>query len=448
MDEEVETFNTIYPGQLRVNDDGSYILTIPVQPRQIPFTIIYTSNVPTPYRFKTNVTLSFLPPVTVTFQVVEHKPIIQISALWLSLEHIKQFVQEFETRYDLYGAVTYVLCQLVEEFVPAELTINDFEATTLSRLDRQNLLLQYNFEQANAAFFAAETHCCCVCYEDKAPIEFTILQNCGHSVCNECLRGSVENALSSGICVFCPEADCLTEVLPNELLVSCGKELVEQYDRQVTLLCIQKIGDYMLCPFCGEAILIDKLFFKKRTAIQCPSCLKSFCSLCQKRNHVGNCVVYDTDYFHSKQYVQSIYEELLSKSLKHCPNCHSPVVKSYGCNKIDCICGSIFCYQCLALIRGYDHFQKACPLFSEEILVEDNRDVDVDTTELKQMAKMTDHYPFFCPKCKQLSAVHHKALVVQCDHCPYRKCLHCNDEDVSKEHVLVCLRYHSPAENP
>jgi len=58
---------------------------------------------------------------------------------------------------------------------------------------------------------------------------------------------------------------------------------------------------------------------------------------------------------------------------RECPKCHNKFVKTDGCNKMTCKCGTKICYICRIPIKDYNHFhqgppgtnpRKLCPLYS------------------------------------------------------------------------------------
>jgi len=66
-----------------------------------------------------------------------------------------------------------------------------------------------------------------------------------------------------------------------------------------------------------------------------------------------------------------VEEALAEAKIRKCPKCTTPFVKSDGCNKMTCRCGTKMCYICRLELKGnnpYDHFcrvphcdHKMCP---------------------------------------------------------------------------------------
>ena len=56
---------------------------------------------------------------------------------------------------------------------------------------------------------------------------------------------------------------------------------------------------------------------------------------------------------------ESLNLQYINYCSKKCPHCQTPVSKIEGCNKMTCFqCGKHFCWSCLKLIDGYDHFKE------------------------------------------------------------------------------------------
>lgn len=54
----------------------------------------------------------------------------------------------------------------------------------------------------------------------------------------------------------------------------------------------------------------------------------------------------------------TVEEAITQAKVRHCPNprCKQPFVKSDGCNKVACACGTKVCYICRKSIKSYEHF--------------------------------------------------------------------------------------------
>jgi hypothetical protein len=78
------------------------------------------------------------------------------------------------------------------------------------------------------------------------------------------------------------------------------------------------------------------------------------------------------------------------------------MVKSDGCNKMTCSCGTKFCYLCRAVVEDYTHFCqtphcehkkgdkncKGCPLWTKDLDAEHNREMrEAALQEAKRVAE-------------------------------------------------------------
>ena len=54
----------------------------------------------------------------------------------------------------------------------------------------------------------------------------------------------------------------------------------------------------------------------------------------------------------------TVEEAITQARVRRCPNqrCKQPFVKSDGCNKVKCACGTLVCYVCRVAIKAYTHF--------------------------------------------------------------------------------------------
>lgn len=49
-------------------------------------------------------------------------------------------------------------------------------------------------------------------------------------------------------------------------------------------------------------------------------------------------------------------ERMTAARVRKCHKCSTGLVKSEGCNRMSCRCGSFMCYLCREPINGYNHF--------------------------------------------------------------------------------------------
>ncbi|ELP86456.1 RING finger protein, putative [Entamoeba invadens IP1] len=442
--------NQIFPNCLTRTSVGEYVLTVPTQMEgvsAIPFSIIPTSkNIPRMYVNKNQTTIKYLPPTVIHITFDFNIPNFQITSLWLTVSElikIKNTVEEALSVFDGRGLFV-LLYETIDQSRPETLDIRLFPKAPLTREDRQQKLLQYNFDVTQKVFYSQDFVTCDVCYEECPPKDFVVFSSCGHFLCKNCLKSQLLVAISSGKFMLCPYAECKEEILPWELESVCVREDIIKYEKQLAVMSIQSSGDYIVCPFCNyTGILVDPIVHKKSTPIICANCEKTFCSVCLCTNHVGTCYdVLSLDRFKSESYYTELVGELSIKNMKKCPLCKCPVLKAYGCNHINCTCGCEFCYNCGKRIHGYAHFNESgtkCVLYSEKTLMEDTMK-STDTRELDKLMKDPKMFPYFCNDCETLFGVEVNSLVIRCPFCKKMKCRHCGDENVSKEHLLRVLQ--------
>ncbi|KAL7711519.1 Zinc finger protein [Entamoeba marina] len=432
--EEIQSFQQIYPDELKQIQVNEFVLTVTLPPSPIEFFIHpLSSGIPQRYRNKKKVIIENLPPISVYVVFVNSIPTFRITSIWMTNEKIVDITREVELLIEQNA--------LIEQEI-SSIDISIFPTSPVSQSSRQITIIQYDYDESIREFNSRTEVTCDVCYNDLPPSEFTILSACGHYICNECLRENVEVCLSNATFAECPYSCCKAEILPWEMKRSCGKELIEKYENQLVLLYVQKEGDSVVCPFCNYSrILVDPIVHKVATPINCPFCEKTFCSICFLKNHVGDCYVDQVlDQYKTRRYYDYILGQLLEKSLRHCPVCKLPIVKSYGCNKMTCICGNSFCYKCGKRINGYDHFRSGnCELFTAESLMEDNsvNKISTELTDLlDELMKSETHFPFYCEYCKKILKCRLDKLIIICPTCKHRKCRHCGEYDIDKTHVL------------
>ena len=90
----------------------------------------------------------------------------------------------------------------------------------------------------------------------------------------------------------------------------------------------------LYCP--GE----NCLAFIPRFLIQadyatCPFCKNRLCLSCGKKDHAGLC-----------RNDKKLKALITQNKWKFCPSCSQLVERTYGCNHMTCVCGTIFCYRC------------------------------------------------------------------------------------------------------
>ncbi|XP_070704543.1 E3 ubiquitin-protein ligase RNF216 [Pempheris klunzingeri] len=181
----------------------------------------------------------------------------------------------------------------------------------------------------------------------------------GHLFCKDCLvKYAQEAVFGSGKSeLSCMEGGCpcsypvceLEKVLPENILC---KYYERQAEEAVAATCADEL---VRCPFCNFPALLDK----DMSLFSCPNprCRKESCRKChvQWKQHAGKTCeqVLERDEIR----MRVLFEERMTAArVRKCVKCGTGLVKSEGCNRMSCRCGSFMCYLCREPITGYNHF--------------------------------------------------------------------------------------------
>ncbi|XP_027898234.1 E3 ubiquitin-protein ligase RNF216 [Xiphophorus couchianus] len=199
---------------------------------------------------------------------------------------------------------------------------------------------------------------CGCCYGEFAFEKMTQCSD-GHLFCKECLvKYAQEAVFGSGKSeLSCMEDGCpcsypmceLQKVLPDNILCKYNERQAEE---AVAATCADEL---VRCPFCNFPALLDK----NMSLFSCPNprCRKESCRKChvQWKQHVGKTCeqVLERDEIR----MRVLFEERMTAArVRKCVKCGTGLVKSEGCNRMSCRCGSFMCYLCREPITGYNHF--------------------------------------------------------------------------------------------
>jgi hypothetical protein len=253
-----------------------------------------------------------------------------------------------------------------------------YSAEDPSKMHR--FLLAFNISRRNE-LFDQKSHECGLCFELKDGARFVRLE-CGHAFCAECARRLVSSCIRScDVHVKCPDTSCRELLQPHEIKeIAADDEIFDIWTDLSFKHGIANDPDFGYCPRCGGIAIEDT----EENCADCSVCFWVFCTLCQESRHPGvDCVSAETKLEMLRQKaaggsadaiaaLRKKEQELKSLSLiektsKFCPSCGEAVQKTEGCNKMTCVCGSLFCWRCGDQVHGYDHFKEGgnCVLFDE-----------------------------------------------------------------------------------
>nr|XP_033945321.1 E3 ubiquitin-protein ligase RNF216 isoform X1 [Pseudochaenichthys georgianus]XP_033945322.1 E3 ubiquitin-protein ligase RNF216 isoform X1 [Pseudochaenichthys georgianus] len=243
----------------------------------------------------------------------------------------------------------------LEASVQNELTFYQQKAKEWAEHEDFLLALQVNEDEYKMDGQLIECGCC---YGEFAFEKMTQCSD-GHLFCKECLvKYAQEAVFGSGKSeLSCMESGCpcsypvceLEKVLPENILC---KYYERQAEEAVAATCADEL---VRCPFCTFPALLDK----NMSLFSCPNprCRKESCRKChvQWKQHMGKTCeqVLERDEIG----MRVLFEERMTAArVRKCVKCATGLVKSEGCNRMSCRCGSFMCYLCREPITGYNHF--------------------------------------------------------------------------------------------
>ncbi|XP_047213966.1 E3 ubiquitin-protein ligase RNF216-like [Girardinichthys multiradiatus] len=243
----------------------------------------------------------------------------------------------------------------LESSVQKELSFYQRKAKEWAEHEDFLLALQVNEDEYKKDGQLIECGCC------FGEFAFEKMTQCsdGHLFCKECLLKYAQEAVfgSGKSELSCMEDGCpcsypmceLQKVLPDNILCRYNERQAEE---AVAATCADEL---VRCPFCNFPALLDK----DMSLFSCPNprCRKESCRKChvQWKQHVGKTCeqVLERDEIR----MRVLFEERMTAArVRKCVKCGTGLVKSEGCNRMSCRCGSFMCYLCREPITGYNHF--------------------------------------------------------------------------------------------
>lgn len=118
--------------------------------------------------------------------------------------------------------------------------------------------------------------------------------------------------------------------------------------------------------------------------IDCPQCNVQYCLVCGATPyHDGRTCEEHKQYTKDPHSVEEAATAayLAQAKIRTCPNCSTPLVKTYGCDKMQCRCGYRFCYQC-----GAPNAQCDCTPARHGFINQDTGHAEFDNLKGKEAA--------------------------------------------------------------
>jgi len=184
----------------------------------------------------------------------------------------------------------------------------------------------------------------------------------GHRFCFKCITKRIDEIIYGGLkahgSLSCMAIDfCDESIHLSEIRRAVSNDGIERYEyRQAQEAIVEaKIEGLVYCPFCNTPYEIDKCV----QVLDCPNpkCLKASCIQCKKLSHLPlRCEEVENK---SETVLRREVEERMTKAvIRECNICQAKLIKTYGCNRMTCVCGNTMCYICRRTLSysDDDHF--------------------------------------------------------------------------------------------
>uniref|UniRef100_A0A7E4UYP6 RING-type domain-containing protein n=1 Tax=Panagrellus redivivus TaxID=6233 RepID=A0A7E4UYP6_PANRE len=189
-----------------------------------------------------------------------------------------------------------------------------------------------------------------------------------HKYCPECIKVHTDlNAeemplLEGGAGLKCIEHECQRPIYISKIRSLLKKHVINRLDERIQAESLAALGIHIeRCDACDYAVELEKPC-ETNKVFACPQCNKAKCRICKAD--------WDDDHFGVKchelvemqkrekndKYMKGVYARMNEVVSRKCHKCNLQFVKSDGCNKMVCRCGSTQCYLCRAENVDYNHF--------------------------------------------------------------------------------------------
>ena len=198
---------------------------------------------------------------------------------------------------------------------------------------------------------AAGTVTCRICF-DEVPADKARAAPCGHSFCDECYSGYLDNAVQEGSsCVLapCPEQECSTAVPLKLWEQMLEKERFERLRRFRLENFVSFSKDLRWCPGvgCSKVVRSGSSVSSVKCQVSQGGCGAAICVRCGEEAHQpASCPVMAE--WDEKCQNESETANWILANTKRCPKCTTRIEKNQGCNHMSCSqCKYEFCWMCM-----------------------------------------------------------------------------------------------------
>ena len=203
---------------------------------------------------------------------------------------------------------------------------------------------------------APSTFVCPVCLEDCPSLQSVAMSQCGHVVCDGCLKSYLSSLIAEGqLLIRCP---CFAAASSRPCPVVLSNNFISaftptaQYNHWLRLCLQKRHSTYRSCPRCDHQQKGSRLV----SSITCDKCQFRYCfHHANAHPSTTSCRTY------VKSQSASVKESLrmIGLTTVNCPSCDAPVEKESGCNHMTCTqCASEFCWLCGERYLGGIHFSE------------------------------------------------------------------------------------------
>ncbi|KAI0317264.1 hypothetical protein OF83DRAFT_155908 [Amylostereum chailletii] len=197
---------------------------------------------------------------------------------------------------------------------------------------------------------------CPVCFDH---VSHPVRLGCGHIYCTACLRHYLTSAVDSDqfplLCMG-DESRCKTPVpiptIQHFITIAAFDRLLEvAFATHLT----KHPQEFVYCqtPDCTQVYRATTEAAAR--TLQCPACLTSVCSGCQKDGHAGmSCLERRLQDPAEQERLNEEWIQQQAGNVKRCPRCNIILWKTEGCNHMLCRCGAHICWRCMAVFANND----------------------------------------------------------------------------------------------